>query len=106
MKKIIPIFLLIIICVNHLNIIDTIVHFSSRYYKDKAAKSVPIDEENEHQKDCKAKEKGEEEKYYQKSNYNNSNIFNLSNKDKFTCFSTRLHKYPYHEDEIRPPQYI
>ncbi|MEO7766671.1 MAG: hypothetical protein ABIS01_04565 [Ferruginibacter sp.] len=107
MKKIIPIFLIIIITINHFNIINVVMDFSVRYKKEncKNAKSFPGDKESEPEKENKGKEKAEDaEKFFLKNNYLLATRLQLPGKDKFVCFSTKLNAHPYHEDDIHPPQ--
>lgn len=85
------------------------MYFSATYNKEKtkAAKNFPVDEESETEKEIKGKEKIEEqEKYYTKNNNITTSQFQLSDKDKFICFSTKLNKHPYQEDDIKPPQAV
>lgn len=101
--------LLIIICINHLNIVDAIIDFSARYKKEntKTTKNFPADEESETEKENKGKEKIEEqEKYYPRNIHIITSQFQLSDKDKFICFSTKLNRHPYQEDDIQPPQAV
>jgi len=109
LKKIIPIFLFIIVCFNHLNIIDAVIDFSATYKKENSpvTKNVPFDEESETEKENKGKEKSEEqEKYYSRVNYFTTSQYQLSARDKFICFNTRLNIHPYQDDEIQPPKAV
>ncbi|MEO6452995.1 MAG: hypothetical protein ABIN97_02930, partial [Ginsengibacter sp.] len=92
---------------NHLNIIDAAMDFKIAYKRDKAqtTKNFPADEESENEKENKGKEKIEEhEKYY--TNHIVTSQFQLSPKDKFICFSTKLNIHPYSEDDIQPPKAV
>lgn len=107
LKKIIPILLLLVISVNHLNIADVIMHFSTRCeaVNDKAQKGYPADEETE--KSTQEKEKGEEqEKYYTGHIYQLTNRFHLAANHRFICYSTSLNKNPYQDDDIQPPKAV
>ncbi|MES2777073.1 MAG: hypothetical protein V4722_23045 [Bacteroidota bacterium] len=108
MKKIIPILLLLVISINHLNIIDAVLHYSAccQAAKDNNhQKDFPADEETE--KGGAAKEKGEEqEKYYAGHNYLLTNKFQLSANARFICYSTTLNKHPYQDDDIQPPKAV
>jgi hypothetical protein len=107
-KKIIPIFLLAIICINHLNIIDAVLRCSARLNKEnvKLGKSLPEDKESETEKETKEKEKTtEEDKFFQKNNHT-AYQFQLPGKDKHTCFNTALNKHPYTEDDTQPPKTV
>ena len=107
MKKFVPALLFIIICINHLNIIDVVVDFGARYGKEncKIVKAFAGDEEPDTEKENKGKEKVEEqEKYYSKNNYSITNQYKLSDKDKFICYNTKLNPHPYQDDDIQPPK--
>ena len=70
-------------------------------------KNPDANEEPETEKDNIGKEKiGEQEQYIPKHNYNTKSQFQLSDKDKFTCFSAKLNRHPYQEDDIQPPQAV
>jgi hypothetical protein len=107
LKRIIPILLLLVISVNHLNIVDAVMHFNTRCHaaNDKAQKDYPADEETE--KNAQEKEKSEEqEKYYAGHNYQLTNRFHLSANHRFVCYSTLLNKHPYQDDDIQPPKAV
>jgi hypothetical protein len=109
LKKIIPIFLLAIICINHLNIIDAVLRCSTCITKEnvKLGKGLPADKESETEKESKEKEKtAEEEKFFQKNNNSTAYRFQLPGKDKHTCFNTALNKHPYTEGDIQPPKAV
>jgi hypothetical protein len=108
-KKIIPIFLFAIICINHLNIIDAVLHFSARFNKEnvKLGKSLLEGKESEPEKETKEKAKTtEEEKFLQKNHNLTAYQFQLPGKDKNICFNTTLNKHPYTEDDIQPPKAV
>jgi hypothetical protein len=108
-KKIIPIFLFAIICINHLNIIDAVLRCSARFNKEnvKLAKALREDKESETEKESKEKEKNaEEEKNFQKNHSLAVYNFQLPGKDKHTCFNTSLNKHPYTEDDTQPPKAV
>jgi hypothetical protein len=106
-KKIIPIFLFAIICINHLNIIDAVLRCSARFNKEnvKLGKSLPVDKESETEKETKEKT-APEEKFLQKNNNLTAYQFHLPGKDKHICFNTALNKHPYTEDDIQPPKSV
>ena len=103
-KKSIPLFLFVIICISHLNIFDAAANFGARYKKENTqTNSFPVEEEPDTQKE-KGKEKSEE----QEKDLNRNTIiisqFQLSDKDKFICYSTKLNRHPYKDDDIQPPK--
>jgi hypothetical protein len=106
LKKIIPIFLFIIICINHLNIIDAVIKVSARYNLEnsKAGKDFSTDEEST-EKESEGKEKIEEQdKYFTCANNNINKQYKLSAKDKYFYFNARLNAPPYLETDIQPPK--
>lgn len=95
--------LLVVICINHLNILDTVWQFSAKCKAEhlQKGKESPIDEESGKE----AKEKiGEDEKLLTKAPSTTLVQFNLSNRDKHVCVCTMLHKHPYQETDIQPPK--
>jgi len=99
----------VIICVNHLHIIDVWDDFGVTAKKENTQKikSFPGDNDNEPgtEKEDKEKEKaGEQEKFDTRNNHAITSQFQLPGKDKFICFNTALNKHPYAEDDIRPPK--
>jgi hypothetical protein len=107
LKKIAPIFLFLIICINHLNIIDAVMHFSAKHKKEnnEVIKTFPLDEQSDAEKENKGKEKIEESEKYLNS-YHTLNQYKLAEKDKFICFATMLNKHPYKDDDIQPPKAV
>lgn len=65
--------------------------------------NVLSDEENS-EKETKAKDQVEEEKYFSRSHFVLINCFQLSDKEKLICFSTQLNRHPHQEEELRPPK--
>jgi len=108
LKKIIPIFLLFIICINHLDIIDAAMGFRATYKKENSqtTKNFPSNEKSETEKENKGKEKIEEQEKYFRTNHSIAAQFQLSDKDKYICFSTKLNIHPYQEDDIQPPKAV
>ncbi len=97
--------MLLIISVNHLNILDAIMHYSTQWNVDNrmAKTDFPVDEETE--KSTQETEKGEEqEKYYTGHNYQLTHRFQLSAYHRFICYSTLLNKHPYKQYDIQPPK--
>ena len=108
-KKIIPIFLFIIICITHLNIISAVVNFSARYDKElnKLVKKMPTEKEDESEKENKIKEKVEEqENVFFRDHFFATNNFQLSDKDKFVCTNTKLNIHPFNDDVLQPPKAV
>ncbi len=96
-----------VISVNHLNIIDAIVHYYTCFQIDngKTQKDFLNDEETE--KGNEAKDKTEEqEKYYTDNHYLLANKFQPSNCVQFVCYSTTLKKHPYQDNDIQPPKAV
>jgi hypothetical protein len=62
-----------------------------------------LDEENT-EKETKAKGQLEEEKFFSRSHFVLINCFQLSDKEKFICFSTQLNLHPHQKEELRPPK--
>ncbi len=107
MRKIIPIFLFAIICINHLNIIDAVLRCSARFNKENVKLVKTPAENEESEKETKEKEKTtEEEKFLQKNHNLTAYQFQLPGKDKNICFNTALNKHPYSEDDIQPPKAV
>ena len=109
MKKVIPIFLFIIICITHLNIISVVVNLSARYNKElgKLDKKALTEKDTETEKENKVKEKGEEqEKFYTRDQFLSSTNFQLSDKDKFICTNTKLNTHPFNDDVLQPPKAV
>lgn len=81
--------------------------FGARYKKENIQnKNFPADEESDTQKE-KDKEKSEEqEKYYSRNHHIITSQFQLSDKDKFICYSTKLNAHPYQDDDIQPPKAV
>jgi len=83
------------------------MHFKAEYKKANAqtAKNFPAGEKSEPEKENAGKEKTEEqEKFYSRHNHIITSQFQLSDKDKFICFSTRLNVHPYQDKDIQPPK--
>ena len=105
LKKIITLFLFIIICVSHLNIIDALIDVNTRYKKEKNAlfKNLPSGEENDTEKENEGKSK--EEKIF-------TNIFgslegpHFLNKNNFNSYRLPLNIDPYQDDDIQPPKAV
>ena len=109
LKKIIPISLFIIICISHLNIIDVVIDVTATHKKEntQTPKNFPAEKESETEKENKGKEKTEEqEKYHTRTNYISTSQFQLSDKDNFICFTTKLNIHPYQDDDIQPPRAV
>jgi hypothetical protein len=103
LKKIIPIFLLVTICLSHLNIIDAVVHFSARYKAANQQKGKEMPAEKETEKEAKEKA-GEDEKLLHRNCLAAVTRFNMSNREKLICYRTILQKHPYREDDTEPPK--
>ena len=70
-------------------------------------KTLTSDEESETEKESKGKEKIEEhEKYFLKNTHIINRQFQLSEQDKFSCYSSKLNIHPYLEDDIQPPKAV
>ena len=98
---------MLVISVNHLNIVDAIIHYSIQWNENtgKAKTDFPLDEETE--KSTQEKEKSEtQEKYDTRHNYQFTNRFHLSANHRFICFNTSLNKHPYQDDDIQPPKAV
>lgn len=103
LKKIVPIFLLVLICASHLNILDAVGRLSAKCKAEhlQKGKESPMDEESSKE----AKEKmGEDEKLFTKVVTVTPVQFNMSNRDKYICVCTMLHKQPYQEADLQPPK--
>ena len=88
-------------CVNHLNIIDSIIHFTAAHRQEQSG-SVDFAEEKEREAE---KEKSNEKEKYQDKYFINSTIqFRVSTRDQLTWFHTKLNPHPFTEDDIRPPR--
>jgi hypothetical protein len=107
LKSIIPIFLFIVVFITHLNIIDAVTDLSARYKKEntKHTSNFPADEESASEKESKGKEKiEEEEKYYSKNINVITSRYQLSERDKFFCYTTQINIHPYQDDDLQPPK--
>jgi hypothetical protein len=107
LKKIIPIFLFILISINHLNIIDALMQLSPTYHKEnnKLNKTFTTEEENEKGKQNEDKGNNlENEKYLSKYHLSTFYMCKFTSKDYFTWFNTTLNKYPYHDKDTKPPK--
>jgi hypothetical protein len=108
-KKIAPIFLFIIISINHLNILDAVMHFSAKYKQEnsKLAKTIPAEEESDQEKENKGKENNVENEKYLGKNYATAyNQYKLPCKNYFIWFNTTLNKHPYNDDDTQPPKLL
>jgi hypothetical protein len=56
------------------------------------------------EKETKEKDQTEEEKYFTKSSLVLIKLSQLSDKEKFICFSTLLNHHPYQDKELQPPK--
>jgi hypothetical protein len=94
---------LAIICINHLNILDAVWELNAKCKAEhlQKGKELPIDEETGKE----AKEKmGEDEKIFTKAGPMALVQYSLSNRDKYICICTMLHKHPYQETDLQPPK--
>jgi hypothetical protein len=94
---------LAIICINHLNILDAVWRLNAKCKAEhlQKGKESPIDEETGKE----AKEKmGENEKLFTKAVPMALVQCSLSNRDKYICVCTMLHKHPYQETDLQPPK--
>lgn len=87
-----------------MHIFDSVIGFCARYKFEKTLdnKDFASDEKSETEKENKSSDG--KEKYYSRNNYMITSQFQLTDKDKFICFSTKLNRHPYEEDDIQPPQ--
>ena len=107
MKQVVPILLLVIICITHLNILSVVTSVNARYNKElgKLDKKAPVEKDTESEKENKIKEKNEEqEKFYSRDYYFITHGFQLSDKDKFVCTNTKLNIHPTSDDVLQPPK--
>ena len=104
LKKSITIFLFIVICLNHLNIIESLIDYRSLFKKENTQFSNSLSDEENTEKETKAKDQVEEEKYFSRTPFVFINCCKLSDQDKFICFSTQLNRHPHQEEELRPPK--
>jgi hypothetical protein len=102
LKKIIPLFLLLVICVSHLNIVDAL--YDLRYKKEnlQSFKKFPADEESGSEKSNDLKSKHEEEKFFHSLMPFKGPSF--SNTNTFFYYNTQLQLHPYQDDDIQPPK--
>lgn len=84
------------------------IHFSAQHKENKQAnKNFPADEQSSTEKESKGKEKVEEQEKFHTKSYNIiPNQFQLSDKDNFICFTTKLNIHPYQDDDIQPPRVV
>ena len=104
LKKLITIFLFLTICLNHLNIVETIIDYCNNYNKENVKFSSSLSDEENSEKETKEKDRIEDEKYFSKSSFGLINCFVLSDKEKFFCFSTQLKLHPHQDQELQPPK--
>jgi hypothetical protein len=104
LKKSITIFLFVVICLNHLNIIESLIDYKTLFDKEYTKYSKALSDEETGEKENKAKDQVEEEKYFSRNPFVLINCFQLSDQDKFICFSTQLNLHPNQEEELQPPK--
>ncbi|MEJ7611834.1 MAG: hypothetical protein WKF88_11715 [Ferruginibacter sp.] len=104
MNKLSSIFFLLIICISHINILDVvsgITHIS----KEIKAKHLNTDfGDSEQEKENKGEEKIAEEKFFPYHLNITGFQYNLSGKDRFICYTTRLNIHPFPEGDLQPPK--
>ena len=95
----------LIICINHLNIIDALININDRYKKEfiHCSKKIPAGDETEKEN---AKEKFEDQEKFLSSNNHLSGNFHLSGKDLFISYCTALNIHPHGEKDTQPPKVI
>lgn len=103
LKKIIPIFLLVVICINHLNIIDAVGHFSAKYKAGLLMKGKDMQAEKETEKESKEKS-GEEEKFLHKSQFFAASSLIARAGKQPAAYLSLLYENPCHEKDIQPPK--
>ncbi len=104
MKKLITIFLFLTICLNHLNIVETIIDYCNNYNKENVKYSSSLSDEENSEKESKEKNQIEDEKYFSKGSFGLINYFELSDREKFFCFNTQLNLHPHQDQELQPPK--
>ena len=103
LKKIIPILLLLIISINHLNIIDAVMDLSVNHKKDNIEVEKGLSADDETEKDNSGKDKTGEEKYYSNNQQLNSFFVQAVKLDKFIFYSAPLNTHPVQEGDTQPP---
>ena len=104
LKKSITIFLFIVICLNHLNIIESLIDYRSLFKKENTQFSNSLSDEENTEKETKTKDQLEEEKYFSRNHFVLTKCFELSDKEKFIFFSTQLNLHPFHDQKQQPPK--
>jgi len=104
-KKVTSFLLLIIICVNHLNIIDSLLNLSENRNNTfaKMIKNILIDEESDIEKESEGKEKTQDpEKYYTEFEF--KSLHNIAFYNNHLGYIATLNKHPYQELDAEPPK--
>jgi hypothetical protein len=83
-----------------------LIDYGRLFNKENTQFSNSLSDEENSEKETKAKDQVEEEKYISRNPFVLINCFQLSDKEKFICFSTQLNRHPYQEEELRPPKAV
>ena len=82
------------------------IDYGRLFNKENTQFSNSLSDEENSEKETKAKDQVEEEKYFSRNPFVLINCFQLSDQDKFICFSTQLNRHPHQEEELRPPKAV